>query len=110
MRLLCLTVLVCYFYSAATSRSWIDAPIHTSIPTVNTLVGRGGSCRSRLSFLGAAAEAVDVALADKDVLICVMQLVDNDMHTIDSLLESLKVRRYRHDVLVQGLYFKFMVC
>lgn len=72
LRLLCLTELVCLVYSAGTTRTRINAPIHTSIPTVNTLVERGGSCRSRLSFLRSAAEAVDVALADKDVLICVL--------------------------------------
>ena len=76
---------------------------------MNTVVDRGGSCRRRLSFLDPAAEAIYVALAEQDVLIRIVKLVHNYVHSIDSLLEGLKVRRNRHDILVQGLDLKFMV-
>ena len=103
LRLLCLTLLFCLIYSTATTRSnrsRIEATIDSSVSTMNALVSWSGSCRGRLGIFRAAAEAVDVALAEQDIFIGIMQLVNNNVHSIDSLLEGLKVCSYSNDVLI----------
>ena len=63
----------------------------------------------RLAVLYAAAEAVQVTLADEDVFIGLLEVEHDTMHPVDRLLESFKVRGDRDNVLVKGANLELMI-
>ena len=62
-----------------------------------------------MAVLYAAAEAVQVTLADEDVFIGLLEIEHDTMHPVDRLLESFKVRGDRDNVLVKGANLELMI-
>ena len=62
-----------------------------------------------LPIFDAAAEAVQIALANQYVLVCLLEIQDDCVHPINRLLKGFEVRSNRHNIFIQSRYFKFMV-
>ena len=80
-------------------------------PPISPIEGTVCSARYalRLTILDAAAQTVQISLAKKHVFVGLLELENDCVHPVDRLLESLKIRCNRHDILVQSADLKLVI-